>query len=101
MTVDLIGRKSNRSALGAQVKVTAGDLVQVDGAAGRRQLSLAERHAAAFRAGEAHRVDRIDVRWPGGGTQSVVSLPANQLVTITEGEGAGAVSVETWRPAQK
>ena len=34
-----------------------------------------------------NRIDRIEVRWPGGGEDLVKDLQANQLLTITEGAG--------------
>jgi len=35
-------------------------------------------------AGPRERVDRIEVRWIGGGIDVVRDVPADQLVTITE-----------------
>jgi len=32
-------------------------------------------------------VDRIDVRWPTGSTETIRDVSANQIVTITEGQG--------------
>jgi hypothetical protein len=37
--------------------------------------------------GAATRVDRIDVRWPRGSTETIRDVSANQIVTITEGQG--------------
>jgi hypothetical protein len=37
--------------------------------------------------GEATRVDRIDLRWPAGTMETISGVPANQIVTITEGKG--------------
>ena len=48
----LEGVKSNRSAIGARVRVTAGGVRSDGGSAQRRKLSLAERSAAALRTGQ-------------------------------------------------
>jgi hypothetical protein len=37
--------------------------------------------------GMSTRVDRIDVRWPGGRIDTVRDVAVNQIVTITEGQG--------------
>ena len=37
--------------------------------------------------GEATRVERIDVRWPGAGSRRSRDVAANQIVTMTEGQG--------------
>ena len=44
----LVGAKSNKSAIGARVTVSAGKLVQLQRSPGRSKLSLAERSAAAL-----------------------------------------------------
>ena len=33
------------------------------------------------------RIDRIEVRWIGGGVDVVENVPADRLITITEGKG--------------
>jgi hypothetical protein len=101
LTIDLVGRKSNRSALGARVKVIAGDLVQIAERRGGGSYLSQNDTRLHFGLEKRTAVDRIDVRWPGGATQTVTSIPANRLVTITEGDAPGAVKVDTWRPAQK
>jgi hypothetical protein len=37
--------------------------------------------------GDAVGVDRIDVRWPAGKTDSLRDVAANQIITVTEGQG--------------
>ena len=41
-----------------------------------------------FGTGKADKVDRIEVRWPNGETQSWTNLPVNRTVLITEGREA-------------
>ena len=42
---------------------------------------------AHFGLGPATVVDRLDVRWPGGKTETITKIPANAVVTIREGDG--------------
>jgi enediyne biosynthesis protein E4 len=39
-----------------------------------------------FGLGAAQRVDKIEVRWPSGATQSWQNIPASQRLAIVEGE---------------
>jgi hypothetical protein len=53
----------------------------------RVELSRPERLRAHFGLGEAIRSERLEIRWPSGMTEVVKDLPANQIVTVREGEG--------------
>ena len=78
---------SNRDAIGARIRVTTGSRTQIrDVKAGSSYLSQNDLRAH-FGLGDATRVDRLEVRWPSGRTEVVQSVPANQIVTIREGEG--------------
>ena len=85
--VRVVGSRSNRDGLGARVTVTAGGRTQVrevkSGSSylGQNDLRL---HVGL---GETNRIDRIDVRWPAGGTETIRDVVANQIVTISEGQG--------------
>jgi hypothetical protein len=43
-----------------------------------------------FGLGQAAQADRLEIRWPSGQTETLASLAANQIVTITEGKGVTA-----------
>ncbi len=93
LTVDLIRRPGNRSALGAQVRVVAGDLVQVaERRSGGSYLSQNDTrlHFGLEKRGGA---DRIEVRWPDGTVQTIADVPANRFIAITQGDPRGAVIV--------
>lgn len=86
--VKLVGTKSNRDALGAQVTVVAGDRdwMQInDGQSGYLSQSSMPLY---FGLGTADQIDRIDVAWPSGQTSSVEEgLQINDLIEITEPSG--------------
>ena len=62
----LVGHKSNRDGIGAQVEVVAGGRTAAARAVRRLGLPVAGRPAGAFRAGAATKVDRLTVTWPSG-----------------------------------
>ncbi len=84
----LIGTKSNRDAYGARVKVTSGALVQIDECrSGGSYISQNDKRLH-FGLGKRTKVDSIEVRWPRGGRQTFLGIPANTIVTLTEGSSA-------------
>jgi hypothetical protein len=82
--IRLKGTRSNRDGVGARIKVIAGDLTLVDEVhSGRGYQSHFGSHPH-FGLGPRTRFDRIEVRWIGGGTQSVEGGSADRLVVIEE-----------------
>jgi hypothetical protein len=85
LEVKLTGTASNRDGLGAVVKVTAGGSTYtkvMDGNSGYLSHSLLPLY---FGLGVAEAVDRIDVVWPSGRTQTVQSaIKMNSLITVRE-----------------
>lgn len=83
--IKLQGTTSNRDGLGAVVKVTAGGSTYThvnDGNSGYLSHSLIPLY---FGLGQTARVDRIEVIWPSGKTQTVrPPIKANSVVTIVE-----------------
>jgi len=75
--VKLGGTKSNRDAVGARVQVTTGKLTQSgEILAGDSYLSTCDSRLH-FGLGEARTVDRLEIRWPSGGTEVHEHLSAN------------------------
>jgi len=80
----LEGVKSNRSAIGARVRVTAGDLTQSDEVrSGGSYLSQNDLRLH-FGVGAARRVARVEIDWPSGAHQVATGLEVNRVITITE-----------------
>ncbi len=88
--VTLVGVKSNRSAIGARVTISAGGATQLrEVKAGSSYLGQSELRVHAG-LGRAPRIDRMEIRWPSGATETIQNLAVNQQVTITEGRGVTA-----------
>lgn len=85
LKVRLEGKASNRNGLGAVVKVHAGPRVLtkvMDGTSGYLSHSILPLY---FGLDEAQAVDRIEIRWPSGKTQTVPGpIQANQILDVTE-----------------
>ena len=89
-TFRLIGTKSNASAIGARVRVTAGNLVQFDEVRGGGSY-LSQNDPRLHFGLESHAMmDRVEVSWPSGSKEEFPALPVDFIYTITEGKGITA-----------
>ncbi|HWZ86187.1 MAG TPA: CRTAC1 family protein [Thermoanaerobaculia bacterium] len=86
--VRLVGTgKSNRDAVGARVTATIGDRTlsqQVSG--GQSYLSASEK-TLTFGLGGAAKIDRLEIRWPDGTTQSLENVAGGARLVISERTG--------------
>jgi ASPIC/UnbV protein/VCBS repeat protein len=85
LNVRLRGTKSNRSAIGARLFLTAGGRSQhrlMNGGTGFGSLPFEEH----FGLGKLDRVESLEIRWPSGLRQQIANLPVNNTIRITEGE---------------
>ncbi len=83
----LIGTKSNKSAIGARVRVTAGGLVQFDEVRGGGSY-LSQNDLRLHFGLETHTLmDAVEIRWPSGKKDVLTNLPADFIYTVVEGEG--------------
>jgi enediyne biosynthesis protein E4 len=87
LTVRLIGTKSNRSAIGARLRATAGSVIQVQEVRGGGSYYSQNDLRANFGLGSAAKVDRLEVRWPNGLEEFWANLETNRIVTLKEGTG--------------
>lgn len=81
----LAGAKSNRDAMGARIRVTAGGIPQsreIEG--GGSYLSQSDLRAN-FGLGKAARAESIEIKWPGGQRQVFRDVEADKFYLIEEG----------------
>jgi hypothetical protein len=83
----LIGTKSNRDAVGARVKITAGDLILYDQRKGGMSYQSAQDPRLHFGLGSRSKVDAIEILWPSGSETKLASLKSDQIIAIKEGVG--------------
>ena len=87
LLVRLRGPRGNPEGVGARIRVTAGARTQIrDVKAGSSYLSQSDLRAHVG-LGTATTVDRIDVQWPTGESETIKSVAADQVVTIQQGAG--------------
>jgi hypothetical protein len=82
----LRGAKTNRDGVGARVRVVAGSLAQTDEVRSGRGYQSHWGSRLHFGLGNRDRVDRIEVRWTGGGVDVLENVAVNRIVTVTEGQ---------------
>ncbi len=81
----LCGVKTNRDGVGARVRLVAGDLTQIDEVHSGRGYQSHWGSRLHFGLGKRDRVDRLEVRWIGGGVDVFEDLPVDRLITLFEG----------------
>jgi hypothetical protein len=82
--VQLEGVKSNRSAIGARVRIVAAGRAQMDEVrSGGSYLSQSDLRLH-FGLGKATKIDRLEITWPSGMHQSRTDLPVDRIVRIRE-----------------
>jgi hypothetical protein len=87
LLIRTIGSKSNRDGIGASLKLTIGGKVLLrEVKAGSSYLSQSDLRVH-FGMAEAPRASHLEVRWPAGGVDTFEDIEANQILTITEGQG--------------
>ena len=87
ISFQLEGVKSNRLALNARVRTTAGDLVQLSEVlSGGSYLSQHDLRLH-FGLGKHERVDQAEVLWPDGRKETLTNLAADRFYVVREGQG--------------
>jgi len=89
LLVKLVGTQSNRSAIGARVRCTAGGVTQVQEVRGGGSYMSQNDLRVHFGLAGAAAVDRLQVRWPNGREEEWMGIAADRILTVTEGTGKG------------
>ena len=92
LAVRLVGVQSNRSAIGARVRLTAGKITLVDEVRGGGSYYSQNDLRIHFGLGAVTKVDRLEVRWPNGLEEEWQEIEANRIVTLREGTGTRATA---------
>ena len=85
--VEAVGTKSNRSAIGARVLVTAGGLRQTEEVRSGGSYASQSDFRLHFGLGSAAKADQIEIRWPSGAVEKLSNVAAAQCIRVREGDG--------------
>jgi hypothetical protein len=99
VSFELAGTKSNRLALNARIRITAGGVTQADEIhSGGSYLSQNDLRVH-FGLGSAGKIDNVEIHWPSGAVDRIGSLAADRFYAVLEGKGI--VPAEQIRPAPR
>jgi hypothetical protein len=90
LSLRLVSRHGGRDALGARVTLTAKGQSQTRECFTDGSFMSASDPRVHFGLGTAARADEIVIRWPGGRVETLRNVPADQRLTVREGEGQGS-----------
>ncbi|HEY7306442.1 MAG TPA: CRTAC1 family protein [Bryobacteraceae bacterium] len=85
--VRLIGTRSNRDAVGAKVKLVAGNVTQKDEVKGGMSYQAAHDPRLHFGLGQATRIAALEILWPSGTVTKLTDLAPDRCISIEEGRG--------------
>ncbi len=97
--VKCIGTKSNRSAIGARVKVVTRSHSQIDEVMSGTSYISNNDFRLHFGLGQASKVDLITIRWPSGAEESFSNIDVNRLLYIKEAKGI--IRTEEFTPRKR
>jgi hypothetical protein len=83
--VKLVGTTANRSAVGARITATFGDRKMLQEVSAGEGFSSTNTPYLIFGLGQSATVDRLQVEWPGGETEVMTNLAADQAIVVTQG----------------
>jgi enediyne biosynthesis protein E4 len=83
----LIGRKSNRSAIGARVTVQTAAMTQLDEVRGGGSYLSSNDQRLHFGLAADSILRHVTIAWPSGHTEELKDVPADAIYTIVEGQG--------------
>jgi len=87
VSFELAGTKSNRLAIGARVKITAGGMTQTEEIhSGGSYLSQNDLRVH-FGLGAAKKIESVEIRWPTGKIETMKDLDADKFYSVLEGQG--------------
>lgn len=90
--VKLIGKKSNRSAIGTRVYATSGDLKMMKEVRGGGSYLSQNDLRLHFGLGSRTKINMFEIEWPSGTTQTLRDLATDFIYTIEEGTGIRSTS---------
>ena len=92
LDVRLVGTAGTRDAIGATVRVTAGERTWMKQLTAGDGYQASNQRQLVFGLGPAAQVDALTVVWPGGRQQAFAGLSADRQVLLIEGQAEAVES---------
>jgi hypothetical protein len=86
ITLNLVGTKSNRDAIGAQIRISTASGNQFATVTTSSSYQSSSDKRVHFGLGVADSIREIEIRWPSGIRQMIKDTKADQILKITEAE---------------
>ncbi len=84
ITLNLVGVKSNRDGIGAQIKISTSVGPQYATVTTASSYQSSSDKRVHFGLGPAISVNRVEIRWPSGARQVLSDVKVDQVLTVTE-----------------
>jgi hypothetical protein len=84
LIIHLVGRESNKDAIGTRVRLTAGGTVQINQKKGGCGYLSQNDPRLHFGIGKLNAVEKIEIIWPSGKEKVLEDIEANQILVIEE-----------------
>ena len=78
---------SNRDAVGARVTASFGNRTLTQQVSGGQSYLSASEKTLTFGLGDAAKIDRLEIRWPDGATQTLTDVPGGARLAIRQTPG--------------
>jgi len=89
--LDLEGTTTNRDAIGARVILTTGGVTQMRDVRAGSGKNIENSFVVHFGLGRNESIERVTVRWVGGGLETITGLEPNGRYRVVEGSGTGVL----------
>ncbi len=87
LVLKLVGTRSNRSAIGARVRLVTAAGRQVQEVRGGGSYYSQNDLRVHFGLGDSTRIERLEIRWPNGLEEMWTDVGIDRIVTLKEGSG--------------
>lgn len=84
LTLKLVGHKSNRDAIGAEVKLTTANNTQIETVTTASSYLSSSDKRVHFGLGQETSAQKIEIYWPSGIRQSLKNVRADQILEVDE-----------------
>ena len=85
LELKLVGTKSNRSAIGARIRLVSSNVAQIREVNNQSSYLSQNSLTQYFGLAKFTKADTLTIRWPSGLIQEFLNIPVNERIEITEG----------------